>query len=447
MSEANQLLDQLSDLVARAKRAGADAADAIVVESRGLEVAVRMGSRETLERSDNIDLGLRVFVGDRLASVASQDLSMQTLDELAKRAVAMAKAAPPDRESRLASVNELAAEIPELDLLDNQEPSPEMLLEMAKDAEASALEIKGVENSEGGGASWGKAGIALATSNGFAGAYARSNTSLSVSVIAKQNGSMERDYDWTAATHLSDLRSPEEIGRSAGERAVRRLGARRVKSQMVPVIFEQRIAGGLVSSFAAAINGASIARGVSYLKDSLNKPVFADGVTIIDDPLLPRGKASKPFDGEGLAANCVPLVSDGVLQTWTLDLRSAGKLGLISNGRAARGVGSNPSPSVTNLDLQPGRLTLEQLIGEVESGLYVTELIGHGGDLATGDYSRGASGYWIENGEIAYPVNELTIAGNLKDMFRSITPASDLIRRGSINAPTLRVDGLTIAGK
>jgi len=250
-----------------------------------------------------------------------------------------------------------------------------------------------------------------------------------------------------SATHLSDLRSPEEIGRSAGERAVRRLGARRVKSQMVPVIFEQRIAGGLISSFAAAINGASIARGVSYLKDSLNKPVFADGITIIDDPLLPRGRASKPFDGEGLAANCVPLVIDGVLQTWTLDLRSAGKLGLLSNGRAARGVGSNPSPSVTNLDLQPGRLTLEQLIGEVKSGLYVTELIGHGGDLATGDYSRGASGYWIENGEIAYPVNELTIAGNLKDMFGSITPASDLIRRGSINAPTLRVDGLTVAGK
>ena len=447
MLETNQLLDRLSDLVGRTKRAGADAVDAVLIESRGLEVAVRKGNRETLERSDSMNLGVRVFVGDRSASVATEDFRDQTLNDLAERVVAMAKVAPPDHDSRLANVEELAREFPELDLIDGTEPTPEKLLEMAEVAEASALEIKGVDNSEGGGASWGKSGIALVTSNGFASSYARSSFSLSASVIAKKGDSMERDYDWTAATHLSDLRSAQEVGRTAGERAVRRLGARRVKSQMAPVIFEQRLAGGLISSFAAAINGASIARGVSYLKDSMEQQVFSDCVTIIDNPLIPRGMASKPFDGEGLAAKELSLVVDGKLQAWTLDLRSAKKLGMNSNGRASRGVGSNPSPSATNMDLQAGLASPEVLIGEVESGLFVTELIGHGGDLATGDYSRGASGYWIEKGEITYPVNELTIAGNLKDMFRSLTPGSDLMRRGSINAPTVRIDGLTIAGQ
>ncbi len=447
MTQSAALLDRLADLVARARRAGADGADALVAESRSLEVACRMGKRETLERAESLDLGLRVFVGDRQASVATGDLSLRTLDALVERAVAMAKAAPPDPLAFLAPAAMLAQTFPDLDLVDPGEPTPEQLGALALAAEAAALDVAGVGNSEGGGASWGVTAIALATSNGFAGSYARTGASFSTTAIAKRDGVMERDYDYSSATHLADLADPAVIGRSAGERAVRRLGARRVKSQAVPVVFEQRLAGGLVRSFAGAINGAAIARGVSYLKDKLGQPVFGPGVQIVDDPLRTRGMASKPFDGEGLPARALNLIEDGVLTTWTLDLRAAAKLGLTSNGRASRGIGSNPSPGVTNLDMQPGALSPEALIGDIRSGLFITELIGHGGDMATGDYSRGASGYWIENGALAYPVNELTIAGNLKDMFLALTPANDLIRRGSVNAPTVRIDGMTVAGQ
>ena len=447
MTDSAALLDRLADLTARAKRAGADAADAIVVESRSMEVACRLGERETLDRAEALELGLRVFVGDRQANVASEDLRPATLDRLAERAVAMAKAAPPDPDVRLADPADLAKEIPALDLEDLGEPTPERLSETAKAVEAAALGVKGVVNSEGGGAGWGRTGIALATSNGFAGTYARTSHSFHATVIAERNGAMERDYDWSAATHFDDLADPDAVGRNAGERAVRRLGARRVKSQTTPVVFEQRLAGGLIRSFASAINGAAVARGVTYLKGHMGQQVFAKGITLLDDPRRPRGHASKPFDGEGLPATALTLIEDGVLTTWTLDLRSARKLGLKSNGRASRGVGSNPGPGVTNLDMAPGAETPEAMIGAIESGFYVTELIGHGGDIATGDYSRGAAGYWIENGEIAYPVSELTIAGNLKDMFLAATPANDLIRRGAVNAPTLRIDGMMVAGQ
>lgn len=447
MTETDRLLDRLADIVARAKRAGADAADAIVAESRSLEVAYRMGERESLERAESLDLGLRVFVGERVANVATGDFADRTVDGLIDRAVAMAKAAPPDPLVRLAVEAETAKTVRELDLVDPVEPGPEQLSDMALAAENAALAVKGVRNSEGGGAGWSKTSIALATSNGFAGAYARTSASVSATAIAERDGEMERDYDYAAGTHLADLDDPQAIGKTAGERAVKRLGAKRVKSQAVPVVLEQRLAGGLVRSFASAINGGAIARGVSYLKDSLGQQVFPKGFYLTDDPLRPRGHASKPFDGEGIETTALNLIDDGVLTTWTLDLRSAAKLGMASNGRASRGIGSNPSPGATNLDLAPGETSPEALIGEIENGFYVTELIGHGGDLATGDYSRGAAGYWIENGEIAYPVNELTIAGNMKDMFLALTPANDLKRRGSINAPTLRIDGMTVAGQ
>lgn len=447
MTETAALLDRLADVVDRARRAGADGADAIVAESRSLEVAFRMGERESLERSESLDLGLRVFVGDRFANVATGDFSPATVDRLIERAVAMAKAAPPDPLARLARAEELSTEARELDLVDPMEPGPELLSDLALAAEAAALEVEGVRNSEGGGAGWGRTAIALASSNGFSGAYARTSASVSATAIAERDGQMERDYDYAAGTHLADLAAPDAIGRNAGERAVRRLGARRVKSQTVPIVMEQRLAGGLVRSFANAINGSAIARGVSYLKDSMGAQIFPKGVNLLDDPLRPRGHASKPFDGEGLATKPLDLIADGVLTGWTLDLRSAAKLGLESNGRASRGIGSNPSPSASNLDMSEGDQSPETLIAEIDNGFYVTELIGHGGDIATGDYSRGAAGFWIENGEIAYPVNELTIAGNLKDMFLAITPANDLVRRGSINAPTLRIDGMTVAGQ
>lgn len=449
MTDATHLLDRLASLVAQAKRAGADAADAIVAQSRGLEVAYRLGERESLERAESLDLGLRVFVGDRSASVATGDLSEKTLASLVERAVAMAKAAPPDPSVRLADPGQVSDGVMPagLDLIDPDEPSPEILSEFAKTAEAAALGVAGVKNSEGGSAGWARTDVALAMTNGFAGTYGRTSISVSATAIAEKDGAMERDYDYGAATHRADLKDATEIGRTAGERAVRRVGARRVKSQSVPVVFEQRLAGGLVRSLAGAINGAAIARGVSFLKDKMGEQLFHESIRIVDDPLRPRGMASRPFDGEGLPVAAMDLITDGVLQTWTLDLRSAGKLGLSSNGRASRGIGSPPSPSATNLDMLPGAQSPAEMIAEIENGLFVTELIGHGGDIATGDYSRGASGYWIENGEIAYPVNELTIASNLTDMFLAMRPANDLIRRGSVNAPTLRIDGMTIAGQ
>jgi PmbA protein len=449
MTDAPELLDRLASLVDQAKRAGADAADAVVAQSQGLEVAYRLGERESLERAESMDLGLRVFVGDRTASVATGDLSQKTLAGLVERAVAMAKAAPPDPSVRMAPADQLAdgAVPPGLDLIDTSEATPEQLADMAKAAEAAMLEVSGVSNSEGAGASWGRTDIALATTNGFAGAYGRTSFGFSTTAIAERDGLMERDYDYASATHLGDLAAAETVGRTAGERAVRRLGAKRVKSQAVPVVFEQRLAGGLLRSLAGAINGAAIARGVSFLKDKMGEQLFPPGVTVIDDPLRPRGMASKPFDAEGLAVAPIEFIQDGALQSWVLDLRSAGKLGLESNGRASRGIGSSPSPSVSNLDMQPGSISPEAMIGEIEDGFYVTELIGHGADIATGDYSRGASGFWIENGEITHPVNELTIASNLKDMFLMLTPANDLVRRGSVNAPTVRIDGMTIAGQ
>lgn len=449
MSKAQDHLDRLASLVDQAKRAGADAADAILAQSQGLEVAFRMGERESLERAESLNLGLRVFVGDRTASVATGDLSEKTLASLVERAVAMAKAAPPDSSVRLADPSQISdgAMPPGLDLADPVEPSPEQLSEMALAAESAMLEVTGVSNSEGAGGSWGRTDVALAMTNGFTGAYARTSAGISSTAIAERDGLMERDYDYTAATHMSDLEAADKIGRNAGERAVRRLGARRVKSQAVPVVFEQRLAGGLLRSLSGAINGAAIARGVSFLKDKMGEQLFQPGITITDDPLRPRGMSSRPFDAEGLPVSALDFIADGVLKAWVLDLRSAGKLGLESNGRASRGVGSPPSPSVSNLDMQPGAISPEALIGEIENGLYVTELIGNGADIATGDYSRGASGFWIENGEITYAVNELTIASNLKDMFLALTPANDLIRRSSVNAPTLRIDGMTIAGQ
>lgn len=449
MTQTPDLLDRLASLVNQATRAGADAADAVVAQSRGLEVAYRMGERESLERAESLDLGLRVFVGERTASVATGDLSEKTLAALVERAVAMAKAAPPDPSVLLATADQVSdgSIPPGLDLVGPGEPSPEDLSEMAKAAEAAMLEVSGVSNSEGAGASWGRTDIALATTNGFTGAYARTSAGFSTTAIAERDGLMERDYDYSSAIHMSDLAAAELVGRKAGQRAVRRLGAKRVKSQAAPVVFEQRLAGGLLRSLASAINGAAIARGVSFLKEEMGEQLFQPGVTIIDNPLRPRGMASKPFDAEGLPVSALEFIQDGALQAWVLDLRSAVKLGLESNGRASRGIGSAPSPAVSNLDMQPGAVTPQAMIGEIENGFYLTELIGHGADIATGDYSRGASGFWIENGEITHPVNELTIASNLKDMFLALTPANDLVRRSSVNAPTVRIDGMTIAGQ
>lgn len=444
----HQPLDLLTDLIAKARTAGADAADAVLVDSASLSVSCRLGKPEKVERSESGDLGLRVLVGKRQAMVSSSDRSPAALAELVERAVAMARAVPEDPFCGLADPDQLAGPVADLDICDPSEPSPETLVDWAHRAEDAARAVPGVTNSEGAEAGWGRSQIAVAASNGFSTSYWISNSQISASVLAGDaaSGGMERDYDYSTAVYFSDLRQPEDVGHGAGHRAVRRLGARKAKTARVPVVFDTRVSRGVLGHLAGAINGVSITRGTSFLKDSLGKQIFAKGITIVDDPHLPRGLRSKPCDGEGVANRRRALVEDGVLTTWLLDLRSARQLGLTSTGHASRGTGSPPSPSPTNLWLEPGDVTLGEMISDITDGLYVTELFGMGVNGITGDYSRGAAGFWIKGGEIAYPVNEITIAGNLKEMFLNITAANDLEKTHGMDAPSLRIDGLTIAG-
>lgn len=441
-------LDLLSDLVSDARKAGAEAADAVLIDSASLSVGLRLGAMERLERAESGDVGLRVLIGKRQAFVSSSDRSKAALAQLVERAVAMARSIPEDPYCGLADPSELAREFPDLDVCDPDEPSAETLIDMVRAAEDSARAVPGVTNSEGAEAGWGRSGVAIVASNGFAHSYAVTSSSLSVSVLAGTNEQgMERDYDYSSAVFLVDLREAEEIGFEAGRRAVRRLGARKVATRQVPVIFDPRVARGLVSSLAGAINGAGVARGTSFLKDKLGQAIFARGVRVVDDPHRKRGLRSRPCDGEGIATQRRAIVEDGVLTTWLLDLRSARQLGLSSTGHASRGTSSPPSPSASNFYLEAGHITPAEMIHDISEGFYVTDLSGQGVNGVTGDYSRGASGFWIKGGELVFPVNEVTVAGNLKDMFLNLTPASDLSLRHGIDAPTCRIDGLMVAGR
>jgi len=446
MTATDDPLSLLDDLVAKAKKAGADAADAVHFSSIGLSHAQRLGAPERLEREESHDVGLRVMLGRRQAIVSSTDLAADSLDELVERALAMARVVPEDPYCGLASAEELAKSVPDLDILDEAEPAPEVLIERARACEEAARAVKGVTNSEGAEASWSRIEIALVTSNGFARGYARSGHSVGVSVIAGEGLGMESDYEFASAVYGRELDDPTAVGRRAGERAVQRLGARKPPTRRLPVVFDPRIANSLLRHLAGAISGPSIARGTSFLKDKLDSQVFAKGITIVDDPHRPHGLASKPFDGEGLPNRRMNVVADGRLTTWILDLSSARQLGLKSTGHAARGTSSPPSPSTSNLYMEPGKLSPQALMADIEDGFYVTNLMGMGINGVTGDYSRGASGFRIEKGELTTPISEATIAGNLKQMFLNVTPADDLVFKYAANAPTLRIDGMTLAG-
>ncbi len=436
----------LEELIRLAKAAGADAADALLVDSASLSVAMRLGNPESLERSEAGDLGLRVFVGRRMAVVSSTDRNPAMLRELAERAVAMAREVPEDPFCGIADPGAIARDWPDLDLCDAAEPTAEELIAAARAAEDAARAVPGVTNSDGADASWGRTTLTLAASNGFVGGYRVGRRSLSVSVLAGSGTAMERDYDYHTAVYAADLDPPETIGRRAGERTVRKLGARKVKSRSVPVIYDPRVATTLMGHLVAAISGNAIARGVSFLKDRMGEAVFAPGITVVDDPFIRRGLRSKPFDGEGIQGKRRTIIADGTLTTWLMDLRSSRQLGLESTGHASRGTGGPPAPSPTNLYLAPGTLSPEELMADITEGFYVTSLMGQGVNGVTGDYSRGATGFWIENGKPAYPVSEVTVAGNLKDMYKRLTPASDLEFRHGIDSPTVRVDGMTVAG-
>ena len=436
----------LDDLLEKAKARGADGADGLLVRSTSLAHAQRLGEIEKLEREESFDLGLRVFRGRKQAVVSSTDLSAAALDELVDRALAMAATVPDDPWCGLAEPDQLSTRGQELDMIDADVPSGDDLVAMARTCEDAARAVKGITNSEGAEAGWSRTQVALAASNGFSGAYARTDFSVGVSVIAGEGQDMESDYDYSQAVFRSDLEDPATTGASAGKRAVSRLGGRKMPTTEAPVVYDPRVASGLLGHLAGAINGPAVARGTSFLKDSLDTPVFAPGITIVDDPHRPRGLRSKPFDGEGLANEKLNLIEDGVLKTWLLDLASARQLGLTSCGRASRGTSGPPSPAPTNLYLEAGTPTPDELMADIDNGFYVTSLMGMGVNGVTGDYSRGAGGFWIEGGKISFPVTEMTVAGNLKEMYRALRPANDLVFRYGTNAPTLRIDGMTVAG-
>jgi PmbA protein len=439
-------LSLLGDLIARATKAGADAADAVLFESASLSHAQRLGKVEKLERSEGYDLGLRVLIGKQQAIVSSNDRSPAALSELLERAIAMAKTVPEDPYCGLAAPEELARDWPALDLDDPTEPAPETLIARAAAAEDAARAVPGVTNSEGAEAGWSRSRVALAASNGFAGSYSGTHSSISASVLAGTGTGMERDYDYTTAVWAEDLLDPQAIGKSAGERAVKRLNPRKMPTQKVPVVFDPRVAGGIMRHMIGAISGPSIARGTSFLKDKLGQRIFPAGLSIIDDPHRKRGLRAKPFDGEGVRNQRRAIVEDGVLQTWLLDQRSARQLGLKSTGHASRGTSGPPGPAPTNLYIEPGKLAPDALIADIKEGFYITELMGMGVNGVTGDYSRGAAGFWIENGQLTFPVSEVTIASNLKEMFLNLTAASDLVFKTGSDAPTLRIEGMTVAG-
>ena len=448
MLTPDQARDRAADLVARARAAGADAADAVFAADASLQVSVRLGALEDVGRSESEELGLRVFAGRRSASVSTSDLSSDALSTLVERAVAMAREAPEDEWAGLAPAERLLhGDVPLLDLDDGGEAEPEALRDMAMAAEDAARAVAGVTNSEGAGASVGRSVWALATSTGFAGAYASSGHGLSASVLATgRDGVMQRDYAHHYVRRRALLENAAAIGTRAGERAVARVDAGRVASGAMPVVFDPRVGASLIGHLIGAIGGQAITRRTSFLLEALGTPVFAPGVSISDDPHRPHGLRSRPFDGEGLAVSPTAIVEEGVLQTWLLDSGSARQLGLEPTGHASRGIGGAPGVTTSNLFMAAGSVPPETLIADIGRGVYVTELIGQGVNGLTGDYSRGAAGFLIENGRITGPIGEFTVAGNLKDMFAALTPANDLQFRYGSNVPTLRVDGMTVAG-
>lgn len=438
----------LSDVVAAALRAGADAAEAVGAQRRALSITVRLGELEEVEREEARDLGLRVFVGQRQASVSGSDISPEARAKLIERAVAMARLAPEDPYAGLADPALLArAPFADLDLFDAEEPSPDDLEAAARAAEVAARAVPGVSNSDGASASWSAGEWRLVTSGGFSGHHRASSYSLGASAIAQDDNGMEGGHEYRSARWRSDLPQAEPIGTEAGRRAVARLGARKIDSTTAPVIFENRLAISVLSPLIGAISGTSIARGTSFLKDRLGQPVFAKGINLTEEPHRRRGLGSRPFDSEGVANRQRNLIDDGVLTTWLLNTSAARQLGLASTGHASRGLAGPPAVSTSNLTLQPGTQDAAALMRDAGAGLLVTSMFGPSLNGNTGDWSVGCAGYWFENGELAYPVTEITVAGNLIDIYARLIPGSDLEIRGASNAPSLLVDGMAIAGR
>ena len=444
-----QLSTLTEQMIAIAKKAGADAVDAIAVDGTSVSIDVRAGALEKAERSEGVDVGMRVFVGNRQACVSSSDAKTATLEQMAERAVAMAREAPEDPHAGLADASQLAVDrdSSSLEMFDpTDEPDPAELQADAARAEAAALENKDISQVQSASAGYSRRRIHLAASNGFSGGYTRSDRGLSCVAISGTGADMERDYDYDSRIFQADLRDAEEIGRQAAARAVERTGARKPKTGSFPVLFDERIASSLVGHISQAVNGAAIARGSSWLRDALGEQVLPDGISLIEDPRRPRAFSSRMFDAEGLATQRRAIIDNGVLTGWTLDLANARKLGLDSTASASRGTSAPPSPSLSNLALTQGDKSRADLIRDMGTGLLITSMIGSTVNPNTGDYSRGASGFWVENGEITYPVNECTVAGNLRDMLLRMIPANDARAHLSHVVPSILIEGLTLAG-
>ena len=434
---AEKMENRIGELLDAAKAAGADGANAVLASSRGTAVSVRLGKVQSSESAEESDASLRVFVGRRNASVSTTRLDADNIRTLAERAVAMARHAPEDPYKRLAHKDEIATSIPDIEINDPETPGVDRLRERALEAEDAARAVKGITNSEGGEAGHSSASVHIAATNGFAASYSTSSHGLSVSVIAGEGSSMERDHDYSAAVFGKDMEPAAKIGKRAGERTIARLGPTRPKTGQFPVVYDRRVSGSIVGTIAGAIHGNAIARGTSFLKDSMDQRITREGISLIDDPLRPRGLGSRLFDAEGLPVERCAMVENGILKSWFLDISSATKLGLAPNGKA-----SGPS----NFYLENGKVGVDELIADISEGFLVTEMMGSSVDMITGDYSRGAAGFWIIDGKAAHPVSEATIAGNLKQMFMAMTPANDIDMRRTIAAPTLRIDSMTVAG-
>ncbi|MBX9726965.1 MAG: hypothetical protein K2X09_06840 [Rickettsiales bacterium] len=440
------LIDRAEQAITAAKKAGADAADALALVSTDISTSMRHGKPESIEQAESSAIGVRVFVGTASATLSTSEFSPEALANLAANAVAIARVAPSDPYAGLADALLLGHDFTPLDAADDVVPSMHALQAQARAAEAAGLQVNGITNSEGGDASASSHRVALVTSHGFRGAYHTSRYSISASLIAGNAEHMQRDYDYAMATHYADLASAQIIGERAALRAVSRLNPRKIASQQAVVYFEPRAGRQLLSAFAGAISGSAITRGTSFLKDALGTEIFAKNIRITDDPRLKHGLASRAFDAEGIAAKAIDFVAEGTLTSWVLDSRAARQLGLQTTGHASRGLASAPHPSTSNLYMHPGTHTPDELFAECGDGFYVTETIGHGTNLLTGDFSVGASGFWLEKGHRAYPVSEVTIAGNLRDMFKRLIPANDLSFTSSTNVPTLAIPQMTIAG-
>jgi len=446
---AESLAPALEQLLQKAKHYGATSADAVATHGRSLGVSVRDGDLEDVDNSEGRDIGLRVMVGQRQACVSSSDISVASIDALAERAVAMARLAPEDPYCGLVETAYLSTELSadRLDLYDPSVLTPETLKKRALELEAAAISDARIQQAEGASASHASSALYFMTSLGFRGGWRATRHGLSVAAYAEQNSDMERDYDSDGTRYLSDLRSPEEIGKTAARRTLARLGSKQMASASLPVMFDQRLSGGLVSAMISSISGSAISRGISFLKNDLGKPVFHKDIQIVDDPFIVRGHGSRPWDGEGVSVKKQALIKDGVLQTWLLNSSTAKQLDMPLTGHANRGIGSPPGIGSTNTTLENGTQTKTELLRDMGEGLLVTEMFGPSLNSNTGDYSVGVSGFKVENGLVAYPVSEITIAGNLRDMYRTVIAANDIVYDNSVSAPSLLCEGLTIAGQ